>query len=101
MTLADYMYGLETRLMEIVARNLVRGNKTDWQEKKLSQLGLVNAEVVAEIKKARKEIKLAAGEDMEGAARRTMERLKSRLPKHYKDPLHYSPAIAAPGYGGS
>jgi hypothetical protein len=94
MTLADYMYGLETRLMEIVARNLVRGNKTDWQEKKLSQLGLVNAEVVAEIKKARKEIKVAAGEDMEGAARRIMERLKSRLPKNYKDKLEYSPELA-------
>ena len=65
--------------------------------KKLSQLGHVNAEVVSEIKKARKEIKIAAGEDMEGAARRIMERLKSRLPKNYKDKLEYSPELAEKG----
>jgi len=94
MTLADYMYGLETRLMEIVARNLVRGNKTDWQEQKLMQLGLVNAEDFDEIKRARKEIKIAAGEDIEGAVRKMIARLKARLPKNYKDKLEYSPELA-------
>lgn len=93
MTLAEYMFDLETRLMEIVARNLVSGNQVDWQMKKLNQLGKVNAEVVAEIKKAQKEIRIAAGEDLEKASKEMIERLKKRLPKDYAAKLSFTPEL--------